>query len=328
MGQSQFTQGRLIKAAAGACLVAVVIWAHHFLPERTSALASQTIQSLHAPGFGLVSVLVLHLARFKGGPIARYLKAAAVTLLLAVIAEASQIPGGREAQFSDLVIDAFGIVGFLGCAAAFDRDVRRSIGIAGTLALAVVSIPAFVVAVLPTIQLSQALVMRPMLLPTLANFESNWQRIYVRGEEVDFEIIPAPAGWPAGSGRVAKAESSGRYAMYLRIAPFPDWRGYEAVSFVAATGDGQSRRIELGFWSFKPARDAQAGRYYTGVRIGPEPARYCVAFARLPDASSKRPFDVGAVSEMLVAAAKHETGLTVLLDDVRLEQSLDDCANK
>ncbi len=320
--------GRLIKATAGIGLALAVIWAHHFLPSQTSALAAESIRSLHAPGFGLVSILVLKLGRFRGRPVARYLKAAATTMLLAVIAEATQIPGGREAQLSDLVIDALGIIGFLGCAAALDRDIRGVIGIPGSVALALVCIPAFGAAITPTVRLTQALVMRQQVLPTLLSFDGPWERAYARGEEIDFEVIPAPAGWPSGSGNIARAESSGRFAMMLRLAPYPDWRNHEAVSFVAATTDGESRRIELGLWGLEPADGSLASRYYTGVRIGPAPARYCIKFTDLPDATSDRPFDLRVVSELLLAAAKHEAGITVLLDDFRLEQSTENCSTK
>jgi hypothetical protein len=116
--------------------------------------------------------------------------------------------------------------------------------------------------------------------------------------------------------------------MMLRLAPYPDWRNYEAVSFVAATTGGESRRIELGLWGLEPADGSLASRHYTGVRIGPAPARYCIQFRDLPDKTSDRPFDLRVVSELLLAAAKHEAGITVLVDDFRLEQSTEDCSTK
>ena len=111
------------------------------------------------------------------------------------------------------------------------------------------------------------------------------------------------------------------------LAPAPDGRGYVAVSFVAATTGGESRRIELGLWGLRPADRSPAGRYYTGVRIGPLPARYCIPFTDLPDETSDRPFDLEVVSELLLAAAKHETGVSVYVDDFRLETSMQDCTN-
>jgi len=328
MSQSHATRNRLTRIVAGVGLAFAVVSAHHFLPSQTSALAAEAIRSLHGPGFGVVSIFVLKLGRFRGSPVARYLKAAAVTMLLAVIAEATQIPSGREAQLSDLIIDALGIIGFLGCAAALDRDIRGTIGVPGAIALTLVSIPAFGAAIAPTAWLTYALVMRQQALPQLLSFEEPWERTYANGIEVDYEVLSAPPGWPAGSGNIARVESSGGFAMMLRLAPYPDWSNYKAVSFVAATTGGESRRIELGLWGLEPADGSLAGRFYTGVRIGPAPARYCIQFEDLPGETVDRPFDLRVVSELLLAAASHETGITVLVDDFRLEHSTAECSTK
>jgi hypothetical protein len=201
------------------------------------------------------------------------------------------------------------------------------VGVRGAIALAIVGIPAFAASVTPTAQLTYALVMRQQALPVLLTFEGNWERAFARNDDADFEIVPAPDGWPPGSGNIARLESGGQFAFMLRLAPYPDWSSHVAVSFVAATTGGESRRIELGLWGLKPADGSLAGRYYTGVRIGPVPARYCLPFKDLPDGTSERPFDLAIVSELLLAAAKHEAGVTVYVDDFRLEASMRDCSN-
>jgi VanZ family protein len=329
MNKGQADGERWTRIVVGAGLVALVLWAHHYLPDNASALAAEASRSLHAPGFGLVSIIVLRLGRFRGAPGARYLKAAIVTMLLAVLAEATQLlAGGRAAQLTDLISDALGITGFLGCAAVLDREVRDFIGIPRTGIFALISILALATAVAPTARLSYALVMRQQSLPQLLTFDGAWERAFARNDDADFEIIPAPEGWPPGSDNIARIKSAGRFAFMLRLAPYPDWSAYEAVSFVAATTGGESRRIELGLWGLEPADGSPAGRYYTGVRIGPLPARYCIRFMDLPDETSNRPFDLKVVSELLLAAAKHESGVTVYVDDFRLEKSLQDCNTK
>jgi VanZ family protein len=320
---------RFARIVAGIALALAVVWAHHFLPSSTSALAAEASRSLHAPGFGLVSIIVLKLGRFRGAPSARFLKAASLTMLLAVLAEASQLlAGSRAAQLTDLISDALGIIGFLGFAAVLDRDVRGAVGIPGTTVFALGSIAAIAAAIAPTAWLTYALIMRQQSLPQLLTFEGSWERAFARGELADFEVIPAPDGWPEGSGNIARLESSGRFAMMLHLAPYPDWSNHVAMSFVAATTDGEPRRIELGLWGLRPANGSLPGRYYTGVRIGPIPARYCLQFKDLPNETSDRPFNLEIISELLLAAAKHEAGVNVLVDDFRLEDSTENCSNK
>ena len=67
------------------------------------------------------------------------------------------------------------------------------------------------------------------------------------------------------------------------------------------------------------------GRYYARDRINPMPARYYISFEELPDRSSERPFDLHFASQLLVGATKNERGVTIYVDDFRLERSTGDC---
>ena len=310
---------------AGVLLVSVVLWAHFYMPGQISALTADAIRSLHGPGFGIVALIVVKLGRFSGGPAARYIKSGATTMLLAILAEAAQIPSSREAELGDLLVDALGIIGFLGFAAAFDHELRSKIGTLGTVAIVLVSLPAFTAAVAPTAWLSYALVKRNQALPQLLSFDAAWEQSYASGNEVDYDIVPAPAGWPAGSGNIARLHSAGKSGLMLHLRTHPNWSDYTAVSFVAATTGGETRRIALGLWGLNLGDGILPGRYYTRARIGPIPARYCIPFDELPDRSSERPFDLHYVSLLSVGATKDERGVTIYVDDFRLERSRDDC---
>ena len=328
MSDATSSAGYAIRVLAGILLIAAVLGAHYYMPAQTSALAAEAIRSLHGPGFGIVALLVVRLFRFKDGPLTVYFKAAAVTMLLAVLAELTQIPGPRKAQVEDLVIDALGIVGFLGCAAALDRKVVRAIGRSRAVGLALVGITTLVMSILPTAWLTYALVMRANALPQLLSFDAAWEKTYAYGDAVDYEVIPAPEGWPAGSGNIARLHSAGTYGLMLHLHAYPDWSNYAGVSFIAATTGGETRRIALGLWGLKPGDGSLAGRYYTRTKITPEPVRYCISFSELPQDSSERPIDLRKISELLVGAARNEIGVTVYVDDFRLENSTDDCGLK
>jgi len=317
--------GRATRIIAGALLVLVVLWAHYYMPSQISALTADAIRSLHGPGFGIVALIVVNLGRFSGGPAARYLKSGAATMLLAILAEAAQIPGPREAELGDLLIDALGIIGFLGFAAALDHELRSKIGTLGTVAIVLVSLPAFAAATASTGWLSYALVKRNQALPQLLSFDETWEQTYANGNEVDYDVIPAPEGWPAGSGKIARLHSAGKSGLMLHLRTYPDWSNYVAVSFIAATTGDETRRIALGLWGLNLGDGTLPGRYYTRAKISPIPARYCIMFDELPDHSSERPFNLNYVSQLTVGATKNERGVTIYVDDFRLERSTDDC---
>ena len=50
---------KIRKLLASAALTIVVLLAHHFMPGQASALAAETIRSLHGPGFGIVALLII-----------------------------------------------------------------------------------------------------------------------------------------------------------------------------------------------------------------------------------------------------------------------------
>ncbi len=316
---------RIWTAIAGLLLIILVLLAHQFLPSQVSDLAHQLIRSLHGPGFGLVALIIMMLTRDPDRPLVGYVKAAAFSILLAGVAEASQILGPREAQIGDFLTDALGILGFLGIVAVLDSGVRRTIGRPRTVLLALIGIPALVLTLTPTLWLSYALVQRSQSVPQLLSFDEAWEQTYSSGKDAGLEIIPAPDGWPEGSGNIARLHSAGQWGLMLHIRPDPDWSDYSAVSFLAAASNEDSRRIALGLWGINPGDGTPPGRYYTRVKIGREPARYCILFDDLNDSSSQRKFDLTQVYELLVGATKDQTGVELLVDDFRLEKDPGNC---
>jgi hypothetical protein len=327
MNDSSIGARRISRILAGVVLALAVLGAHHYLPSQSSALASETIRSLHGTGFGVVAILVFRFGNFTGSAVARYVKSGAATLVLAIVAEGAQIPGPREAELSDLLIDALGIVGFLACSAALDREFRSTVGKLAVTSTLLIGVPMLVAAVAPTIWLSYALVMRSHAIPQLLNFEEPWESTYAHGDEVDYDVITAPPGWPTGSGNVAKLYSAGRYGLMLHLQAYPDWTGYTAVGFVAATSGGETRHIAFGLWGLPPGDGRLPGRYYTLVEIGAAPARHCVFFDDLPGANSDRPFDLRHVSELILGTSKDDLGVSIYVDDFRLESTPTACSN-
>ena len=73
----------------------------------------------------------------------------------------------------------------------------------------------------------------------------------------------------------------------LRVYPHPDWSGYAAVSFVAATVDETSRRIAVGIRDIGQSERSAEVRYMAGFDVSREPTHYRIMFEelnrRIPD---------------------------------------------
>jgi hypothetical protein len=325
MTRIQNNMRQVFKIIAGILLVVAVVLAHLFMPSQASALAGETIRSLHGPGFGIVALIILKLVRQEGRPTASYAKAAALTMSLAVLAEVAQIPGGRGAQVSDLVNDALGIIGFLGIAASLDTEVRREFGTLRQLFVALVGASAMITTLWPTFSLGHAMARRAMSLPQIATFDNAWERAYVSGEGADLELIDAPVGWPQQSGNVAHLKSAGKYGLMLHVFPYPDWRGFSGVSLLAATTDGEPRRVAFGLWGIEPDDGSQASRYYGTRVITADPTRYCINFDDLQNAKGGKAFDLSRVHQLMLGATRPVSGERLLVDDIRLERSSQNC---
>ncbi|MDX2410534.1 MAG: hypothetical protein QNK34_01115 [Woeseiaceae bacterium] len=316
---------RIWTAIAGSLLIILVLLAHQYLPSQVSDLAHRIIRSLHGPGFGLVALIIMMLTRDPERPLVGYVKAAAFSIILAGVAEASQILGPREAQISDFLTDALGILGFLGIVAVLDRGVRSTIGRPRTVLLALIGIPALILTLMPTLWLSYALVKRSQSVPQLLSFDEAWEQTYSSGKDAGLEIIPAPDGWPEGSGNIARLHSSGRWGLMLHIRPDPDWSDYSAVSFLAATSGEESQYISVGLWGITPNDGTLQGRYYTSITVRPDPARFCISFDDLNKPTSQRKFDLTQVYELLLGSTNRDTDEKLLVDDFRLEKTLENC---
>jgi len=327
MKEPHASTGRMSRIIAAILLCIFVLWAHSYLPNQTSALTAKAIRSLHGPGFGIVALLLLRLVQLSQRPDAAYAKAAILAMLIAVVSEAAQIPIGREAQLSDLLVDALGIAGFLGISAVATKKCRLRLGRPRTIVISLLSIPAFLITLLPTLWLTGALAVRSHSMPQLLSFDSVWERAYSAGEISEPEIIPAPDDWPAGAANIARLRSAGQWGLMLHINPHADWNGYAAVSFMAATVQGETRKIAAGLWGAAPGDGGKADSYYTTITIRPSPDRYCIALNELRDRSSGRLFDLTHVHELLIGGSGKEPGIEILVDDFRLEKSTGACPN-
>jgi len=250
--------------------------------------------------------------------VVNYPLAAAITMAIGLISEIAQIPGPRDAQLSDLMVDALGIVGALGVTAAFDRRVRSLITMPVRLLLPTVSGTALAIAIVPTLWLGYAFVEQQRAFPALLTFDHAWETAtFGQTAQRQPEVIDAPPGWPIKGDKISRSSENGRWGIFLSLHPARDWHGYAGLSFVAASG-GEGFAMDIGVTDMPKGEQHHSEHYYKSVTVGPEPKRYTLTFKEVRTAAKDRPFDFSRVKSVVFSAAKPGGRQELLLDDIHL----------
>ena len=212
---------------------------------------------------------------------------------------------------ADLLVDGAGILAGLGVISTLDssldfgasRWTRRAVALASFLALAVI--------VAPTLWLMAAMGVRNANLPVLLSFESPLEsELYAGMQTPPPTRQPAPAGCVTDGTMICHSVASGRWGTMLAMAPYNDWKGYKAVSFLVASANDEPLNVGVMLRSNRTS-------FYKQFTAGPEPQRVRIAFE---DILAKRPtFDLSNVHTLVVSAAEPGEPYGVLFDDFRLE---------
>jgi VanZ family protein len=304
-----------------ALVLLAIVAAHLFEPRYWSRNAKSFVKTFHAPGFAVVALVFLGAFRRQGMGRRSYLYAALAALAAGVVSEVAQLASSRNADVGDLLRDVIGICAGLGLAATFDPLLRaRRRG--GWLVMLVVGTGAAIIASFGlTVQSGHALWSRNTSVPTLMTFAHRWERfLYEEAGDPTSRLLTRPVGWPATADDVVLwTESTGRFNTLLHLRPYPDWRGYGALSFVAASADENARSVNVNVWDTPPDSDQPLNRFNRRIEVTPEPQRFTIHFEEIAAASTERPFDFEHVDIVILFLRGEERG-ALLLDDFRLER--------
>ncbi len=307
-------------ALAALALLAIVA-AHFFEPHYWSRNAKFFIKTFHAPGFAVVALVFLGVLRRQGLGQRSYLYAAAAAMAAGIVSELAQLGTARDADVGDLLRDAIGICAGLGLAAVFDRGLRIRRWPGGLALLVVGTGAALVASFWLTVMSAHALWARGAALPVLASFAPRWERfLYAEASAATVRRIARPRDWPVTTDDVVLwSASTGRWNTLLHLRPYPDWRAYRAVSFVAASADGQTHAVHVKFWDIPPGPGIRRNSIDWNIEVTPEPQRFTISFAEIASAATERAFDFEHVDLVILSVRGKTRRGTLLLDDFRLE---------
>ena len=302
-----------------AAVIAAAVASHLFNPTDWPPLALDILHSLHGPGFALLALAVFWYLQSRCVSTINYLLAAGITMGIGLISEIAQIPGPRDAQFKDLLVDAIGILGALGITASFDRRVRSAINKSARLLLPTIAGVALAIACVPTLWYSYALVSQQRAFPVLLSFEQTWETATIsRTNGLKPSRVAAPDDWPVDGATIAHGTEAGRWGIFLSLHLSPDWQGYSKLSFVAASADAEFP-LALCIRDIRPDRKSRRNRFCKHLTVNSEAQRFVVEFDEIRLAMEGRPFDFTRVEALVFSASKPGDGRELLLDDIRLE---------
>jgi len=219
-----------------------------------------------------------------------------------------------------LIVDGIGVVGGLGVVALLDREITAILSRRRRMVLGLISIVALVAVASPTLWYSYAMVEQSRAAPKLVSFEHLWESA-ISGQAFRRrpQRRPRPPGWPGSGDNIAFAKEAGRWGILLRLHPYPDWRDYSTLSFVAASGSDTSHSIVLSIRDIRPDRKSDSNRYTERFVIGPDPIRYEISLQKVSRAGRERPFDIGHIESVILSAPEPGGQVAILMDDFQLE---------
>lgn len=156
------------------------------------------------------------LKQAAGSDVRTYVLTALSAAVLAFGSELAQIPVGRDASWTDIRNDGFGIAISLALLAAVDS--RLALGRPWRLGLVALAAIALIPIALPVINAARAYSYRASLFPRLADFSTDRDSYWTIGLGVRREFRP---------GALEVEFVSGPYPSVTWYEPEPDWRGYQ-----------------------------------------------------------------------------------------------------
>jgi len=226
---------RTLLAAACAALLAVLV----FVDLPSDLIFLEVLQNWgHAPAAGLIALVILYLLCRRSGaseshwPRAReYVLAGALAIGLGIAVEVVQGFIGRDAEVSDAVQDALGVVATLSSHAWLFRT-RLALKASARAALIAAAAITAIWATAPVAECAAAYWHRAQLFPVLADFQSSRDLYFIRVVAPPVERLIHPAGVPGLGDEPTLRVPYGDHPWpgVVIDEPQPDWSAFHNLA--------------------------------------------------------------------------------------------------
>lgn len=284
----------------------------------------------HFPLFGGVALILLYLTRQFGEPRGwsvgnQYGMAFIGAVVLGALGEGMQLlSSSRSAEWSDLVLDVLGAVGALGLYVSYDlrftgRVAKWRLSPRKQLVHAGVGL-LLVIALSPVLVWTYAYWDRAARFPSLVQFSSVWEMMFVKGGDSAVQIVPPPLGW--GKPRV---DTVGHVVFYpkrypgIRLEePYPDWRGFSGFHLEVYSELPGAQSLVIRIEDAHHNHD-YADRFNQAVTISPGLNHIHIPLDNVRQAPVGRELDLSAIKNVKLFAISPPEEFSLYVDNIRLE---------
>jgi hypothetical protein len=220
--------------------------------------------------------------------------------------------------------DLAGVLLFLGFYATFDRRLKyfweRLNSGAYRIILRVVTILVFLVLSSPPVIWSLAYLERNDKFPVICDFESYWDRMFLKTEGSEMEIVQVPESMNGlGDGMAAGITfKPGEYPGLEIIEPYPDWRGYEYFEFNVFSELDSLVNLAVVIKD-KHHNNEYYDRFNRRLDIKPGLNEIKIPLDEVRDAPRNRQTDMENIASVLIFMYNISRGYVLYLDDLELE---------
>ena len=284
----------------------------------------------HFPLFGAVAILLLYLVRQLGEPrgwsVGRQYGTACIgAVTLGALTEGVQsLSSGRFAEWADLYRDVSGAVAALGFSVTYDARFtgrvatwrlapRKHLVHAGVGLLVVIALS-------PVVAWTYAYWDRATRFPSLVQFSSAWEMVFVKGNDCTIQIVPPPSSWEKSRvDTVGHMVCTPAHYPGLRLEePYPDWRGYShfRVEVYSELPVAQSLTIRI---DDAHHHHEYADRFNRAITITPGLNHIHILLDDIRHAPLGRELDLGAIRNVMLFAIRPPEEFSLYVDNIRLE---------
>jgi hypothetical protein len=283
-------------------------------PDRTF-ITSELTDAAHVPLFAALAILAFSVLSSLRWPL-RAGVAFTVVTLIAVLTEVSQIGTARDADPEDVMRGVVGGAAALVLLLVWRGHLRRGRGV--LLAGALLAVGLYQVAFT-----AHAYRGRDRAFPRLCDFETQWERRFVYGQDASLALRPRPESWSGPSsddtaGHVTFSTGA-EYPALVFEEPFPDWTGYETLQFEVYSE--HDTPVTLVTRVHDTHHDHVYGdRLNRNITIVPGANHITISLREIEDAPQSRPMDLARIRNLSVFADNPRAPFSLWFDAFRLEK--------
>jgi hypothetical protein len=279
----------------------------------------------HVPLFGMLAIatLLASIELFEGRLSLRYqhyLAALLISVAFGLMTEWLQLYDARDADPYDFLRDVAGIVSFLGLFALLDTKMRPTLAKPSKNILAIVSAVFLCASLAPLAFWLTAYVHRDLAFPKIVNFNSFWQRQFLRLQDAELVVTPPPKTWRAlDRNQVGKLIlRPAPYAGFWVQEPYPDWSGYRALTMNIYLEHDAPMVLTITVQD-KQHNHEFSDRFTDRIKLSPGANIIVIPLEEIAIAPATRQLDLGNVGAIALLMNTPNVPCVIYIDSIRLE---------